>query len=152
MAVTAKSRARTALHSTTVLKPEDTLAAVKQAISQVKGGGTSLLTSGVVNAGARVHIERESPAGLEMSITSGKRLVELCTFSAVTEAADGKTVLRVGGLETFKTSQSRLLGFIPMGPASITGFSLYKRFLDEIATRLRTEDPQAVVSIDVPKA
>jgi hypothetical protein len=150
-AITAKSRARTALAATTTLNPAEALAAVKQATGQAKGGGASLLTSGVVNAGARVHIEKEFPDGLAMSITSGKRLVELCTFSALAEEKDGQTALQISGLETYKTSRSYLLGFIP-GPASVPGFSLYKRFLDQVATQLRSQDPQATVSIAVPES
>lgn len=152
MAVTAKARAQTALHATTALTPSDALAVVKQAASSVKGGGASLMTSGVVNAGAQVHVEQEHPDWLALSINSGKRLVELCTFSAVTEATDGTTTLWVGGLDTYKTSQSRLLGFIPIGPASITGFSLYKRFLDEISARLQAQDPTAGVTVGIPES
>ncbi len=74
--------------------------------------------------------------------------MELCTFSALAEEKDGKTVLRISGLETYKTSRSYLLGFIP-GPASVPGISLYKRFLDQVATQLQSQDPQATVSIAV---
>jgi hypothetical protein len=152
MAVTAKTRSRTALRATTTLKPAEALAVVKQAATQAKGGGMSLMTSGVVNAGAQVHIEQESPDRLALSITSGKRLVELCTFSAVAHAGGRKTTLTVGGLATYKTSQSRMLGIIPMGPASIPGFSLYKRFLDAVEAQLLAADPEATVSVAVPTA
>jgi hypothetical protein len=151
-AITARTRARTTLTATTALNPADVLAAVKQATDDAKGGGGSLLTSGIVNAAAQVHVEKELPDGLAMSITSGKRLVELCTFSAFAEAKDGTTSLRVGGLETYKTSQTRVLGVIPAGPAAIPGFSLYKRFLGEVEARLKANDPQATVSIAVPES
>jgi hypothetical protein len=152
MAVTAKARARTTLLGGTHLKPAEALAIVKQAASSVKGGGASLMTSGIVNAGAQVHIEQEQPDRLALSITSGKRIVELCTFSAVTNQDDGWTSLTIGGLETYKTSQSRFLGFIPMGPASIPGFSLYKRFLGEVSAQLQAADPQASIAIQDPAA
>jgi hypothetical protein len=116
----------------------------------VKGGGASLLTTGVQNLGAQAHVEQERPDGLALSITSGKRLVELCTFSASVEASNGYTSLRVGGLETYKTSQSRLFYLIPTGPKSIAGFSPYKRFLDSVAAELRVEDSAADISIGVP--
>lgn len=106
-----------------------TLALVKAATGEAKGGGASLLTSGLTNAGAQVHVEQEKPERLSMSTTSGKRLVELCTFSATARQNGGKTELTVGGLETYKTKQETLLYLIPLGPKAIHGFSLYKRFL-----------------------
>lgn len=152
MAVTAKARARTALLADTNLTSAETLNIVKAAVGQVKGGGTSLMTSGVVNAGAKIQVEHEQPDQLVLSITSGKRLVELCTFSALTIQNESRTSLTVGGLATYKTSQSRLFGLIPMGPASIPGFSLYKRFLVELQTQLQAADPEASISIQDPTA
>lgn len=152
MAVTAKARSQTALHATTSLEPEAVLALVKQATGAVKGGGASLLTSGVQNLGAETHVEQESPTGLRLSITSGKRLMELCTFSAAVQAEDGQTRLRIGGLETYKTSQPRLFYVIPSGPKSIAGFSPYKRLLEQVATQLRATDSTATVSVGVPAA
>jgi hypothetical protein len=150
MDVTAAARAKTTLRATTTLEPAAALAVVKRAAGAVKGGGASLLTSGVVNLGAEVHIEREQPDGLALSITSGKRLVELCTFSASVEVDDGHTCLRVGGLQTYKTSQPRMFGFIPSGPKSILGFSPYKRFLDQLGAELHAQDSHAEILIGVP--
>jgi hypothetical protein len=150
MAVTAKSRSQTALRATTKLEPGEVLALLKRAADVVKGGGASLLTTGVQNLGAEVHIEQERPDGLRISITSGMRVVELCTFSAIVTAENGQTSLTVGGLETYKTSQPRLFYLIPVGPKSIAGFSPYKRFLDQVATELQTTDSAATVSIGTP--
>ncbi len=100
MAIIAKTRAQLALHATTRLHQKKTLDLVRVAVGAVRGGGTSLLTSGLQNIGAQVHVERASDSALALSITSGKRLIELCTFSAhVTNGSDGMTLLRVGGLE-----------------------------------------------------
>lgn len=150
MAVTAKARSQTALQASTSLEPEAVLALVKQAAGAVRGGGASLLTSGVQNLGAETHVEQESPTGLRLSITSGKRLMELCTFSAVVQAKDGRTTLRIGGLETYKTSQPRLFYLIPTGPKSIAGFSPYKRLLEQVATQLRATDTSAAITIGAP--
>jgi hypothetical protein len=150
MAVTAKARAQTALQATTSLELAAVLALIKQATGAVKGGGASLLTSGVQNLGAQVHVEHEQPDRLRLSITSGKRLVELCTFSAAVKAENGHTVLRIGGLETYKTSQPRLFYLIPSGPKSIAGFSPYKRFLEHVAAELRANDSAANVSVGTP--
>jgi hypothetical protein len=148
--MSAKTRARLALQLTTSLDPDAALAAVKTAAAKVKGGGTSLLTSGLQNIGAQVNIEREKPGRLTLSITSGKRLVELCTFSAVATAKDGATSLRVGGLETYRTNQPRLLYLIPVGPKSIAGMAPYKRFLEEVTAALARADPTSTGSISSP--
>jgi hypothetical protein len=150
MAVTAQARAQTALQATTSLEPAAVIELVKQATGSVKGGGASLLTSGAMNLGAEAHVEQETPTGLKLSITSGKRLVELCTFSAAVTQQDGQTVLRLGGLESYKTSQPRAVGFIPAGPKSIGGFSPYKRLLDQVAAELRARDSAATVTVGVP--
>jgi hypothetical protein len=149
-AVTAKSRAQLALTATTTLPPAEALALVKQTTERVKGGGKSLLTSGAMNLGATIHVERERDHELGLSITSGKRLVELCTFSASATIRDGATRLRVGGLQRYKTSQSTMFGFIPTGPKSIAGYDPYQRFLNEVAHSLRSKDPAASVSVAIP--
>jgi hypothetical protein len=150
MAITAKSRAQVALHATTTLDPETALGIVKQAAGNVKGGGKSLLTSGIANLGAGIHVEAENPDQLALSITSGKRLVELCTFSAAVSTSDGRTTLRVGGLESYKTAQPRVAGFIPSGPKSILGYDPYRRYLDAINRELLAKDPSAQSTIAGP--
>jgi hypothetical protein len=150
VAITAKNRSQLALRATTTLSIQDALDLVRTAAQEVRGGGASLLTSGVQNLGAQVHVEKESANALALSITSGKRLVELCTFSAdATEDGEGRTALRVGGLETYRTSQPTY-AFIPVGPKSIAGYDPYKRFLNHVANALSAADPQASVSMDTP--
>jgi hypothetical protein len=61
----------------------------------------------------------------------------------------GVTNLRVGGLESYRTSQPTYL-FIPVGPKSIAGFDPYKRLLNNIANALAKADPQATVSVQTP--
>lgn len=96
---------------------------------------------GLAHVGATVHVEAEGPNSLGLSISSGKRLVELCRFDAHAETVDGRTQLRVGGLTSYKTAQSRLLGFIPFGPTVIHGFDPYRRLLSAIEASLRRRDP-----------
>jgi len=154
MVTSAKSRAQLRLAATTVLSPPDVLNVVRQAAGAVKGGGASLLTSGLQNLGAQVNVERESPDRLALSITSGKRIFELCTFSArvAGSSTDGKTRLHVGGLETYKTNQTRLYMLIPLGPKQIAGYDPYKRFLSAVASALSERDPSAQISIETPSA
>jgi hypothetical protein len=135
-----------ALNASTSLEPAAALAVVKQAAESVKGGGISLLTSGIANVGAQVHVEREQPDRLSLSITSGKRIIELCTFSAQVSASGDRTRLRVGGLERYKTSKSTF----PPSPKSIMGYDLYRRFLDAVEGGLRASDRGAEVTIAGP--
>jgi hypothetical protein len=147
MAVTAKSRATRALRATTSITPGEALGAIRSAAAAVKGGGASMLTSGIANVGAQVHIEREQPNKLWLSIQSGKRLVELSTFTAEAQNADGRTTVRVGGLDSYKTVQSKFLGVVPTGPKAIHGIDLYKRYLTAVQNELLRLDPSAQVTI-----
>jgi hypothetical protein len=152
MTITSKTRSKVALYATTSLDPAASLALVKQAAEQVKGGGKSLLTSGVANVGATIHVEGEDAESLALSITSGKRLVELCTFSAQATPSNGTTSLRVGGLDRYKTVQSRLFHLIPTGPKRILGYDPYRRFLDTVRAALAVADPSATVAVGTPSA
>ncbi len=150
MSITAKSRAQLALRAETKLSVKEMLDLVRAATGTVRGGGTSLLTSGLQNIGAQVHIDVESNNRLGLSITSGKRLIELCRFSAeAIQDGQGVTNLRVGGLESYRTSQPTYM-FIPVGPKSIAGLDPYKRLLNNIADALAKADPQATVSVQTP--
>ncbi|SDH31341.1 hypothetical protein [Pseudonocardia oroxyli] len=145
--MSAQDRARLHLTATTTANGEDVLKHVKMAASRVKGGGASLLTTGAQNIGAQVNVEKETAEGLSLSITSGRRLVELCTFDAVVTSTERGARLTVGGLQTYKTTQSTVMGFIPVGPKAIAGYAPYKRLLDEVAAELRSIDPSAEVTI-----
>lgn len=152
MAVTAKSRAKLQARISTTMDPVALKAALRRAADAETGGGVSLLTSGVQNLGARVHVERERDDGFDMSINSGKRIVELCTFSANLATAGGVTTATVGGLETYKTTQTKVLEFIPVSPKRIAGFSRYQRFLDSVRSEVLASDPAAQVQIVVPES
>jgi hypothetical protein len=145
--LTARQRASTALHGTSMLSGRELLTIVKSAAQSVKGGGASLLTTGVRNLGAQVNVESESALGMHLSITSGKRLVALCTFSVNVWSQDGRTSFKVGGLDEYKTQQSKVLVFIPAGPKQIPGMSPYKRFLDLAGNLILQADPTAVAQI-----
>jgi hypothetical protein len=151
MAITAKERSRTALRGTTALEPATVLAAVKRSTEQARGGGTGWITSGLSNVGAQVHVERETESQLWLSINSGKRIIELCTFTAAATAdGDGRTRVRVGGLESYKTTQQKAFGFVPVAPKAIHGVDLYKRFLDAVHAELLAQDPTASITIGIP--
>ena len=145
--MSAAERASLALRGRVGLGPERVGEIIRQSCSQVKGGGASLLTTGAQNIGAQINIERDAENLLELSITSGKRIVELCTFTARFTAGGEATSVIIGGLDTYKTTQSLLLGFIPVGPKMIAGMAPYKRFLAVVKDGLLQADPVATVTI-----
>jgi hypothetical protein len=128
------------LHAETRLPSAEVLSIVKQAAGYVKGGGASLLTSGIQNVGARIHVTAESEDRLALAITSGKQLITLATLPATVEVRNGVTLLQVGGLLAYRTTQGAFLGVVPTGPKAIAGISLYKRFLEEVRTRILAKD------------
>jgi hypothetical protein len=152
MAITAKARSLTALTATVALNPAEALEIVKQAAEQVKEPGFGRADGKFIKTEVRVRIQEEHPDWLALMIGSERTTKPATTFSAVAEAADGGTSLRVGGLEKYRIFQTKFLGLIPSGPASITHFHLYRRFLKEVASRLEAGDPAAVVSVGVPEA
>jgi hypothetical protein len=142
--ITAKQRATTALRGTTTLAPEAVIEAIYEAIKSVKGGGKSLLTTGIANLGAQVNVHHSSPTSLRLSLSSGKRLVQLGSFSAMaTTDSSGRTAVRIGGLESYRTQQQKLFYLIPIGPKQIYGMDPYKRFLNAAMNGIVAIDPQA---------
>lgn len=151
MGLTAKARASVSAWGTTALPPQKTLAVIREAAAAVKGGGKSLLTTGMMNLGAQVNLVGQSPTLLTFSLTSGKQLIELCTFSAeASPNGAGRTAIRIGGLETYKTQQRKAYLFIPVGPKQILGMDPYKRFLNVAVDALRAADPTADLVIQQP--
>ncbi len=152
MGVTAKARAGTALTGTTAMPPAEVFNLLRSMAGSVKGGGASLLTTGITNLGAMVNVVRTTESTMVFSLTSGKRLVELCTFSATASVGlDGRTRLRIGGLETFKTQQSKFLFVIPAGPKQIYGMAPYKRFLAATAAEIQARDGSAAITVAQPQ-
>lgn len=148
VAITAKQRSRTALRGDTLLSGPDVLSLVKTASSGVKGGGASLLTTGLRNIGAQVNLESESRTTLHLSLSSGKRLVDLCSFTAaVGSDGAGRTTVRIGGLDAYRTQQQKFLYLIPVGPKQILGMAPYKRFLQLAAELITEADPSARLTV-----
>jgi hypothetical protein len=148
MGITARRRSTTALRSTTQLPPHEVLGIVKIAAVEVNEGGKPSHAAGIIDAGVRLNVVRESDTGLLMSVTSGRKWVELCTFSAkVNVIDDGRTRVQIGGLETYTTQQRRILIFLPAGPKQIGGMDPYKRFLRSVAGKVRDADPTASVVV-----
>ncbi|MDR3165844.1 MAG: hypothetical protein LBU13_09745 [Synergistaceae bacterium] len=148
MGLTVKQRASLHLEGTTSIDRETVMNLLEATAGTVKGGGASLLTTGLWNIGAHINIVNRSEGGFEFALNSGKDLVELCTFGASVHSDDaGNTVLRVGGLDTYTTSQSKVYGFIPAGPKMIHGMDPYKRYLNAVLEEIKNRDPEAELVI-----
>jgi len=148
MGVTAKARASTALVGETSLSPEDVLNLIKEKAGKVKTSGMRTLNTGLYDIGATVNVMRESGSSLTLSLTSGKKLVELCTFPAAAVNGGDRTKVTIGGLSTYKTSQQKILFFIPAGPKTIFGMSKYKQFLEDTRDAIVAADPSASLRIE----
>jgi hypothetical protein len=146
MGITARSRATLSLQATTKLEADDVLAIVAEAAGDVKGGGASLLTTGVRNFGAEVQVASRHAERLELVVTSTRGLVSLMTLTARTTRAEGRTSLTIS-IGTYKTQQSKFLMLVPTGPKYIHGMAPYKQFLETVERMLTARDPQVVVTI-----
>jgi hypothetical protein len=156
MAITHRQRAKTAVWARLAIGPADALDLVRSAASTVKGGGASLLTTGIRNLGAQIVVESASDQELNMCVQSAQGLVDLCRFAVEARRHGERTVLRVGGLSSYGTTGTRLkiLGIpvAPLSPKGIHGFDPYRRFLDEVAVLLQRADPSAEVVISTAES
>jgi hypothetical protein len=152
MAVTTAARVQTALHATTDLSVDDAVAIVKKVAEEVMETGRGRKEGKWVKSEVRPRVTEDHGTWVRMEIGSGWETSSAWTvFTAVAEPVDGRTALRIGGLEKYRIFQSKFLGLIPSGPATIFHFGLYKRYLQAVSTQLRASDPGAVVTIGVPQ-
>ena len=134
------------LDATTSVAPTRALLLVRRVADEIRAPAASFsLGRFEVGAGQRVVVEEGDDSRLSLAITNMK-VARFCTFSAEARAVDGRTVLHVGPLESFKTSQGSFF-FIPTGPKLLVGFQLYKQFLEAIAAELRALDGACQVTI-----
>lgn len=152
MAMTTASRVATALHGTTDLSVEHALSIVKDVAEQTSGTGYGRKAGKWVKSEVRPRVTEDHGHWLKLEIGSGwEGSTPWTTFTATAEAHDGRTALRVGGLEKYRTYQTKWLGLIPTGPAMIFHYSLYKRYLQAVSAQLAATDPLASISIGVPQ-
>jgi hypothetical protein len=151
MAVTAKARSMMTIRATTTLSPSDALEAVKQAAEKVVETGYGRANGKFVKSKVRVRVKDDHGDWLALYIGSEITKDPWTTFSAVAEPSEFGTALRVGGLEKYRTFQTKWFGLIPTGPATIYHFGLYKKFLREVGAQLAAQDSAAAVSIGSPE-
>lgn len=63
----------------------------------------------------------------------------------VTDAGDRRDVATV--ITWYRTMQSVIYGFIPMGRKTMLGHHSYLQFMEDLAQRIRAEDPAATVTV-----
>lgn len=100
----------------------------------------------VLSKPQKLQILNSSATSIEFAITVVPRRAPLATFTAAaTDQADGGFV-RLGGLDQYRTTQSAVLGLIPVGPKSVPAFGLYKRFVEDVEKAVSARDPSAKIT------
>lgn len=134
-------KAQLRLRASLACSAEEALGAVKRVADA---------TNPPMRAGARVGpVLEEEDGALLLSITN-LRDVSVCEFPARAQLDGDHTVLVVGGLAYYRTTQDRLFGFIPFGPTLVGGYGLYEKMLAAIAEELRGMEPEAAISVGFP--
>ena len=125
---TAGGRARLALHAETSLPPEAVLEAVRR-VTAVRGNWFVVFDDHVEVAGG--------DAG-----SVDLRIGDHCAFPARVHRHGDRTMLDVGGMDRWVQSRP-WYGFVPVGPASVQGFWMYRLFLQTVAAEIARLDPRA---------
>lgn len=140
---TAKQRAQLQLNARLSLTPAEAVAVVKDVVA-----------NGVrrtIDVGQHISVSGEDGInGPLMLVISGLLGRKECIFFAGAVPAGRFTGLRLGPLQQYRTTQTRLYGLIPTGPKLIPGYGFYKWFLRSVAAQLESADPLATVTIASP--
>jgi hypothetical protein len=142
-----QARASLALTANTTLDPETVIDVVKTVAAAFRGTAADFIVGGTF--AARVNVVKEGGDGrsLALTITNGGSTIVQCAFRAQAVPGVASTDLRVGGMASYRTRQTRVFGFIPAGPRQINAMAAYKRFLQQIGAVLTETDPRARISI-----
>jgi hypothetical protein len=99
----------------------------------------------VLSQPQRLKVVRSGQDGAEFAITVPLQRQPLATFSARTSDRTNGGSMQLGGLERYKITQARVVGFIPAGTKNIPAFALYKAFLLTVEHAIRMKDRSAKV-------
>lgn len=125
---TAGARSRTCLEVSTTASPEAVLDAVVR-MTGVRGNWFRTYGDEVEVTGRSAHVVKLKIGGT-------------CTFRAqVTEG--GRTELRLGGMDSWTKSRWTLDFVIPIAPAKVEGFRMYKLYLRAVASEIARVDPSS---------
>ncbi|WP_305780306.1 hypothetical protein [Nocardia nova] len=92
-----------------------------------------------------VRFEGAGPGRTNFSVRGWGNHVEYLTFHVrISDAPHGATVRT--RIDSYKTTQQTYM-MIPISPKSMSGYSLYKRFMFALADAIRAEDPAATIAV-----
>lgn len=120
--------------------------------AQVSGSSTLLsatalvqLARDVVAEVGGVAIDEPIDGGLSVVVRNLLK-VKILRFVVLASEADGTNEVHSRIVE-FRTSQSKLLYFIPIGPKTLLGYKPYKNFMELYAKAILKLDPAAQVRV-----
>jgi hypothetical protein len=146
----AARKSLTALVADTDLSTAEALDAVRAATDLVGERGVGKVEGRWQKGNNRILIDEDTATYLTLKVAMDERQKGNLSFPAVAEASEqGHTTLTVGGLLTHQVMQTKLLGFIPIGPGTIIHFGFYRQFLDRVREDLLKRDPNAQVKIGI---
>jgi hypothetical protein len=141
MAATHKNQGA-GLRATTALGREDLAQLAQEAASQ----------AGNINVfgkpGTVVRVEQATADRLNFSIAAPSFRREFMTFALRVAPGTGGNGCQVQvSITSFKTKQTKALGFIPAGKKRLLGYGQYQTFMNQFAAGVRAKDPSARVDI-----
>ncbi|GAB6859505.1 FHA domain-containing protein [Microbacterium xylanilyticum] len=87
-----------------------------------------------------LRITGEAPDGIRVSVGS------LLHFTVTAEAVGGRT-RSVSNIEQYRTTQTTLYFVIPVGPKSMEGIGVYRRFMAAFGQAMQAADPTAQIQM-----
>jgi hypothetical protein len=96
-----------------------------------------------------VRVEKAEPGRLAFSVRGPGGLVEQLVFQ-LTAAPDADATRLTSSILRYKTSQTAVLGFIPIAPKRMLGLQAHRKWLSNLADALRSADPTAQIDINGP--
>jgi hypothetical protein len=94
-----------------------------------------------------VRFEGASAGRTSFSIRSFGDRVQLMTFHIeISQTAAGSSAH--SRIDSFQTRQDKLFMLIPTGPKRMTGYKTYKRFMENLASAVRSEDAAVSATIN----
>jgi hypothetical protein len=144
-------KSATALRANTALPAEAAIGAVRRATELRGEGGLGKVGGKWQKGSLKVLIDSEEGTSMMLKVAMDQAQRGNLSFAASADGAETGSELRVGPLIHYQSMQSKLLGFIPIGPASIIHFGFYQSFLERVREELLGEDPGAEITIGIPE-
>src|SRR6266550_614859 len=93
-----------------------------------------------------VRFEGASPGRTNFSIRALGNRLELMTFHvAIQDRASGSSATT--RIDTYKTSQQKYFGLIPVGPKRMAAYQTYRRFMENLVAAVQAQEPAAQATL-----